>query len=190
MGRVQILAPAVTDLFEHDAPLVIAICDHKVYKRQIVCGLTLIISLSRILSRREENFDRTREATRSSWKIAKSIRLPGDLISRRSVNSDVRRLRSLRSERLDNMKCVSCGGTNLVEGTVPLTPKDDLKFNPTSRSFKDRVFMTGRKVHAYACLHCSHLQFAVDFESGDLETYQQFEGTQPTVLERLETPKE
>lgn len=88
------------------------------------------------------------------------------------------------------MKCVSCGGTNLVEGAVPLTPKDELKFNPIGRSFKDRMFMSGRKVHSYACLHCNHLQFAVDFESGDLERYQEFEGTQPSILERLEAPEE
>ena len=88
------------------------------------------------------------------------------------------------------MKCVSCGATNLVEGAVPLTPKDDLKFNPVGRSLRDRVFMAGRKVRAYACLHCNHLQFAVDFEAGDLERYQEFEGKQPTVLERLDAPEE
>jgi hypothetical protein len=84
------------------------------------------------------------------------------------------------------MKCVSCGGTNLVEGTVPLTPRDELKFNPSRRSLAERVFMTGRKVRAYGCLHCHHLQFAVDFEPGDIERYQDFEGEQPAVLERLE----
>ena len=84
------------------------------------------------------------------------------------------------------MKCVSCGSTNLVAGTVPLTPKDDLKFNPVRRSFADRVFMSGRKIHAYACLHCNNLQFSVDLESGDIERHQEFAGTQPTVLERLE----
>jgi hypothetical protein len=88
------------------------------------------------------------------------------------------------------MKCVSCGGTNLVEGSVPLSPKDDLKFNPIGRTFKDRMFMSGRKVRAYACLHCNHLQFTVDFQPGDLERYQEFEGTQPTVLERLDEPDE
>jgi hypothetical protein len=88
------------------------------------------------------------------------------------------------------MKCVSCGGTNLVEGSVPLTPKDEIKFNPIGRSFKDRMFMSGRKVRAYACLHCNNLQFTVDFQPGDLERYQEFEGTQPTVLERLDEPDE
>ena len=84
------------------------------------------------------------------------------------------------------MRCVSCGSANLIEGTVPVTPKDELKFNPGGRSFKDRMFGIGRRVRAYGCLHCNYLQFAVDFEPGDLERYQEFEGAQPTVVERLE----
>ena len=84
------------------------------------------------------------------------------------------------------MRCVSCGSSNLIEGTVPQTPKDDLKFNPSGRSFKDRILGRGRKIRAYGCLHCNHLQFAVDFEPGDLERYQEFEGSQPQVIERLE----
>ena len=88
------------------------------------------------------------------------------------------------------MKCLSCGGTNLIEGSVPVTPKDELRFTPLERSLKDRLFMSGRKIHAYACLHCSHLQFAVDFEPGDLERYLEFEGKQPTILERLDAPEE
>jgi hypothetical protein len=74
----------------------------------------------------------------------------------------------------------------LIEGTVPQSPKDHLKFNPVGRSFLDRVFGGGRKIRAYGCLHCNHLQFAVDFEPGDFERYQEFEGKQPAVLERLE----
>lgn len=88
------------------------------------------------------------------------------------------------------MKCVSCGGANLIEGTVPLSPKNDLQFNPLQRSFKDRMLMAGRQVYAYACLHCNHLQFTVAFEAGDLERFQNFDGTQPTILERLEEPDE
>lgn len=84
------------------------------------------------------------------------------------------------------MKCVSCGSTNLIEGTVPLTPKNDLKFNPGGRSFKDRMFGSGRRVRAYGCLHCNHLQFSVDFEPGDMERYQEFEGAQPSIVERLD----
>jgi hypothetical protein len=85
------------------------------------------------------------------------------------------------------MKCVSCGSTNLIEGTIPQTPKEDIKFAPGGRSFKDRLWGGGRRVRAYGCLHCNHLQFAVDFEPGDFERYQEFAGKQPPVLERLES---
>ena len=34
-------------------------------------------------------------------------------------------------------------------------------------------------------LHCQHLQLAVEFSESDLERYQQFEGEQPNVLERI-----
>jgi hypothetical protein len=42
-----------------------------------------------------------------------------------------------------------------------------------------------RDIRAYGCLHCQHLQLAVDFREEDLQRYQQFEGEQPGVLERL-----
>jgi hypothetical protein len=48
------------------------------------------------------------------------------------------------------------------------------------------MFGGGRKIRAYACLHCNHLQFLVEFQPGDLERYQEFEGAQPSVLERIE----
>jgi hypothetical protein len=84
------------------------------------------------------------------------------------------------------MRCVSCGGTNLVEGTVPQTPRDDLTFHPGGRSFKERMLGGGRKIRAYGCLRCNYLQFTVDFEPGDVERHREFEGRQPTVMERLE----
>ena len=42
-----------------------------------------------------------------------------------------------------------------------------------------------RGVRAYGCVHCGHLQLAVDFSEKDLLKYQQFEGEQPGILERL-----
>jgi hypothetical protein len=42
-----------------------------------------------------------------------------------------------------------------------------------------------REVRAYGCIHCQHLQLAVSFSEGDLQRYQQFEGEQPGVLERI-----
>jgi len=50
------------------------------------------------------------------------------------------------------------------------------------------MFGTGtRPVRAYGCLRCQHLQLAVEFSEEDLRRYQQFEGQQPGILERLET---
>jgi hypothetical protein len=40
-------------------------------------------------------------------------------------------------------------------------------------------------IRAYGCIRCQHLQLAVEFSESDLERYQQFEGEQPDVLERI-----
>ncbi len=42
-----------------------------------------------------------------------------------------------------------------------------------------------RKIRAYGCVHCQHLQLAVEFSEKDKQRYQQFEGEQPDVLERI-----
>ncbi len=42
-----------------------------------------------------------------------------------------------------------------------------------------------REVRAYGSIHCQHLQLAVNFTEEDLHQYQQFEGEQPSVLERI-----
>ena len=47
-----------------------------------------------------------------------------------------------------------------------------------------------RDVRAYGCVHCQNLQFAVQFNESDLDRYQQFEGGQPDVLERIKRKPE
>jgi hypothetical protein len=42
-----------------------------------------------------------------------------------------------------------------------------------------------RSIRALGCVHCGHLQLSVDFAEKDLQRYQQFEGEQPGVLERI-----
>lgn len=42
-----------------------------------------------------------------------------------------------------------------------------------------------RPIRGYGCVHCGHLQLAVDFSEKDKHRYQQFEGEQPGVLERI-----
>ena len=42
-----------------------------------------------------------------------------------------------------------------------------------------------RAVQAWGCVRCRNLQFTVEFSERDLERYQEFEGEQPDVLERI-----
>jgi transcription elongation factor Elf1 len=85
------------------------------------------------------------------------------------------------------MKCLVCGSTALVSGTLfdnssggsPAFKLDDVSV------WKSMFGVGTRKVRSYGCVHCGHLQLAVDFSKKDRERYQQFEGEQPGVLERL-----
>ena len=59
-------------------------------------------------------------------------------------------------------------------------------FYPSDLPTLKRIFGFGSKaVQAYACVHCGNLQFTVEFTERDLERYQEFEGEQPDVLERI-----
>lgn len=84
------------------------------------------------------------------------------------------------------MKCASCGGTALVEGKIMGGDGSEPGFYPSDMPLLRRMFsMGGRAIRAYGCVRCQHLQLAVGFSEEDLERYQQFEGEQPGVLERL-----
>ena len=81
------------------------------------------------------------------------------------------------------MKCVACGSTALVEGTLI---DNSSGFKPKELSIWKTMFGVGtREVRAYGCIHCQHLQLAISFSEEDLQRYQQFEGEQPGVLERI-----
>lgn len=90
------------------------------------------------------------------------------------------------------MKCLACGSDALVGGTVLDSSSGGttgfrLEETPTWKT----LFGVGtRSVRAYGCLHCQHLQLAVDFTEKDLLRYQQFEGEQPGVLERINSETE
>lgn len=86
------------------------------------------------------------------------------------------------------MKCTACGSASLIEGTV----RDNnggaqVRFYPSDGSLLKQLFFSSgtREVRAYGCIRCQNLQLAVDFNEDDLERYQQFEGEQPGVLERI-----
>jgi hypothetical protein len=84
------------------------------------------------------------------------------------------------------MKCAACGSTALVEGKLIGEDASLVGFQPSDAPWLKRIFGVGnRGITAYGCLHCQHLQLAVEFSESDLERYQQFEGEQPNVLERI-----
>ena len=85
------------------------------------------------------------------------------------------------------MKCVACGSGALVEGTLMDSSGGGTSmFKPKELSMWKSMFGVGtREVRAYGCIRCQHLQLAVRFSEEDLQRYQQFEGEQPGVLERI-----
>lgn len=86
------------------------------------------------------------------------------------------------------MKCTACGSGALIEGVVRDSNLSVIRFYPSDVSTLKTIFgfaVGGGAVRAYGCMHCQNLQLAVDFSESDLERYQQFEGEQPDVLERI-----
>jgi hypothetical protein len=84
------------------------------------------------------------------------------------------------------MKCAACESTALVGGKILGEGSSLVGFQPLDAPWLRRVFAVGnRSIRAYGCLHCQHLQLAVEFTESDLKRYQQFEGEQPSVLERI-----
>ena len=85
------------------------------------------------------------------------------------------------------MKCIACNSTALVEGKVKAV--HEIKFEPKDLPLLKKIFMGDRPIRAYGCVHCGHLQLAIEFTDEDKEKYQQFEGQQPDLLERLHSKK-
>lgn len=84
------------------------------------------------------------------------------------------------------MKCTACGSSALVAGTIMGGDGTMPTFCPSDIPALKRTFGIGsRAIQAYGCVHCRNLQFAVEFKERDLERYQEFEGEQPGVLERI-----
>ncbi len=85
------------------------------------------------------------------------------------------------------MECVRCGATAMLEGLLTDgSSGGDTLFCSNEVSYMKRIFSIGnRKVRAYACLHCSHLELMVEFTDKDRKKYQDFEGPQPGVLDRI-----
>ena len=89
------------------------------------------------------------------------------------------------------MKCTACGSTALIEGTLQGEDGLVMGFQPGDAPWIKRFLALGRRgIRAYGCIHCQHLQLAVEFSEKDREQYQQFEGEQPSVLERIKQNQE
>ncbi len=75
----------------------------------------------------------------------------------------------------------------MIEGSLTETSSGgDVRFFPNEVSYMKRMFSIGnRKIKAYACLHCSHLELMVEFTDRDRKRHQEFDGPQPGVLDRI-----
>ncbi|MBX3265376.1 MAG: hypothetical protein KF831_01585 [Acidobacteria bacterium] len=90
------------------------------------------------------------------------------------------------------MKCLACGSGALVAGTLldsgdggkPAFKLDEVP------AWKSLFGLGTRAIRGYGCVHCGHLQLAVDFSEKDKASYRQFEGEQPGVLERINSEPE
>jgi hypothetical protein len=90
-------------------------------------------------------------------------------------------------EQEKSMQCVRCGATAVIDGSL-LDPSSggSIYFRANEVSFMKRMFsLSNRKIKAYACLHCSHLELMVEFTDKDRKRFQDFDGPQPGVLDRI-----
>jgi hypothetical protein len=77
------------------------------------------------------------------------------------------------------MHCSACGSSSVIEGELTHSDGDTSKFTPTGESKLRKAFgIGGRRVRAYGCPRCGHLQFAVEFTEDDLKKHLSFEGEQ------------
>lgn len=84
------------------------------------------------------------------------------------------------------MKCLACGSESMVGGTIIDSNGGKPYFKFDDVSIWKSLFGVGtRSIRAYGCVYCGNLQLGVDFTEKDLQRYQQFEGEQPGVIERI-----
>ena len=90
------------------------------------------------------------------------------------------------------MKCSACGSTALVEGSlIDNGSGGRVGFQLADQSTLKSMFGVGsRKIVTYGCIHCGTLQINVEFNERDVQKYQEFEGQQPGVLERINSGEE
>ena len=93
----------------------------------------------------------------------------------------------IRMKTSEAMECVRCGATAMIDGSLMEgSSGGDVLFFPAAVSYFKRMLSIGnRKIKAFACLHCSHLELMVEFTDRDRKKYQDFDGPQPAILDRI-----
>ena len=84
------------------------------------------------------------------------------------------------------MKCVACGGEDLVEGVLfDKAYASEVGFRASdSSSMLNRMFGTGvMTVGAFGCARCGHLQLAVELSERLLKEHRSFDKAPPSVTE-------
>ena len=83
------------------------------------------------------------------------------------------------------MKCVACGGGELVEGVLfDKTYVSEIGFKASRASVLSRMFGTGvMPVVAFGCARCGHLQLGVELSESLLKEHQSFDKAPPSVTE-------
>lgn len=90
------------------------------------------------------------------------------------------------------MNCNSCGSSNVIEGIISDSNGGDASlFISKDKPYFKKIFgMGGNKILSFACVHCGNLQQIVEFDEKDKERYIEFEGRQPTLMERIKDESE
>ena len=75
------------------------------------------------------------------------------------------------------MKCVACGGEELVEGVLfDKSYAGEVGFKASGSSMLSRMFGTGvMSVWAFGCARCGHLQLGVKLSEKLLKEHQSFD---------------
>jgi predicted nucleic-acid-binding Zn-ribbon protein len=92
------------------------------------------------------------------------------------------------------MNCNLCGSSNVIEGTIIDSSSGGgnawLFVSKDKPLYKQIFGIGGNKILSLACVHCGNLQFMVEFSEKDKERYVEFEGRQPSLMERINDESE
>lgn len=91
------------------------------------------------------------------------------------------------------MNCNSCGSSNVIEGKI-IDSSDggsaSLFVSKDKPLYKKIFGIGGNKILSFACVHCGNLQLMVEFSEKDKQRYIEFEGRQPSLMERINDESE